>query len=95
MGLYILESANIERDLLESLSLNTEEKEALQEAILLEEERSGDDLLIGKTPKEIEQAAGDAFYRRLTKDKESMKAFNQIMLDRDDYTREKLKNCSF
>lgn len=91
MGLYILGSANIERDLLESLSLNTEEKEALQEAILLETEGSGDDLLIGKTPKEIEQAAGRAFYARLQKDKDSLKAFDQIMMDRDDYTREKLR----
>lgn len=87
MGLYIIESAYTGRDLLESLSLNAEEKEALQEAIL----ESGEDLLAGKTPQEIEQAAGKAFYRKLQADKESMNAFNEIIKDRDDFTRDKLR----
>ena len=35
MGLYVLESAITEKDLLESISLNAEEKEALQEVFLM------------------------------------------------------------
>ena len=75
MGLYIIESASIERDLLESLSLNAEEKEALQEAtIILEDE----DPFKGKSRQEIEKATGRALYVKLQSDKDSMKAFDQI-----------------
>lgn len=88
MGLYIIESASIERDLLESLSLNAEEKEALQEAtIILENE----DPFKGKSRQEIEKAAGRAFYVKLQSDKDSMEAFNQIISDREDFTRDKLR----
>lgn len=88
MGLYIIESASIEMDLLESLSLNAEEKEALQEAtIILENE----DPFKGKSRQEIEKAAGRAFYVKLQSDKDSMEAFNQIISDREDFTRDKLR----
>lgn len=87
MGLYTIESGVVERDLLESLSLNAEEKEALQEAIILENE----DPFKGKSRQEIEKAAGQAFYIKLQSDKESMKAFNEIISDREDFTRDKLR----
>lgn len=85
MGLYILESANTKRSLLESLSLNTAEKEALQEVFLIENNVNLNDRV------ELEKAAGRAFYKRLRVDSESLQAFDQIIKDRDDFTREKLK----
>lgn len=85
MGLYVLESAIIEKDLLESISLNAEEKEALQETFLMEEDITASDR------EGLEKAASRAFYKRLSADKDSLKAFDQIIKDRDDFTRSKLR----
>lgn len=85
MGLYVLESAISEKDLLESISLNAEEKEALQEVFLMEEDITASDR------EGLEKAASRAFYKRLSADKESLKAFDQIIKDRDDFTRSKLR----
>lgn len=85
MGLYVLESAITEKDLLESISLNAEEKEALQEVFLMEEDITASDR------EGLEKAASRAFYKRLSADKDSLKAFDQIIKDRDDFTRSKLR----
>lgn len=81
MGLYI--SPN--KSLLESIYLESDERTALSEALALCEEES-------KDPKEErKKLASDIFYNKLGNSDPDRKVLVQIMQDRDDFTRNKLR----
>lgn len=81
MGLYVSPS----KALLESMYLESDERTALSEALGLCEEESED------AKKKRKELASDIFYNKLGSSDPDKKLLVQIIKDRDDFTRNKLR----